>query len=53
MTTQRGQSWLLADRGILDPDDRVSQQLLALAHARQTRPLGHLPPNTQPQGQDN
>jgi hypothetical protein len=39
MTTHRGQSWLLADRRILDPDDRASQQLLALAHSRQTRPL--------------
>lgn len=39
MTTHRPQSWLLADRRILDPDDRGSQQLLAIAHSHQTRPL--------------
>jgi len=39
VTTHRGQSWLLADRRLLDPDDRASQQLLAIAHTRQTRPL--------------
>ena len=39
MTTHRGQAWLVADRRLADPDDRASQQLLALAHTHQTRPL--------------
>lgn len=39
MATHHAQSWLLADRRIVDPDDRASQQLLALAHSHQTRPL--------------
>jgi hypothetical protein len=39
MATHRAQFWLLADRRILDPDDRSSQQLLAIAHSHQTRPL--------------
>lgn len=39
MPIHRGQSWLLNGRRIVDPDQRASQQLLAIAHARQTRPL--------------
>jgi hypothetical protein len=39
LATEIGQSWMLAGRRIVDPDDRAAQQLLAVAHARQTRPL--------------
>lgn len=31
--------WLLDGRRINDPDERAGQQLLAIAHSRQTRPL--------------
>jgi len=39
LATEIGQSWMLAGRRIVDPDDRAAQQLLAIAHTRQTRPL--------------
>ncbi|MFT4011691.1 MAG: DUF1173 family protein [Nocardioidaceae bacterium] len=37
--THQPHSWLVAGRRITDPGDRAAQQLLALAHDKQTRPL--------------
>lgn len=35
----RAQSWLLDDQVIIAPEDRLAQQLLAIARTNQTRPL--------------